>query len=303
MGPLLHRIKHNRKIQLLILGVLAAIGVLLFVYFQINPVLPQLTIYFLNEVKLPQEGQTVLVFSPHPDDETIACGGYIIESIERGAEVIIVLVTDGNRRNLRDLRYTEFETAANILGVPQKNLIYLNYPDSQLAQQDQQELQKYLAEQIEQYDPDILLYPHPEDNHKDHSTTGKNVVKILKEMQEKIKNKEKVEGLEALIKEDKLEEMIKAEELLENMITYQYLVHHKSYPHPKKYLPDTFVLPPLDLITLDGGWERLMLAEKTKKLKEKALRAYVSQLRNPLLKNLLESSIRENEIFAVENID
>jgi hypothetical protein len=25
-------------------------------------------------------------------------------------------------------------------------------------------------------------------------------------------------------------------------------VHHKDYPHPKKYAPDLFILPPLDLI-------------------------------------------------------
>jgi hypothetical protein len=59
-------------------------------------------------------------------------------------------------------------------------------------------------------------------------------------------------------------------------------------------------LPPLDLITIEGGWERLMLSTDTKQIKERALRAYITQLRNPLLKNLLEASIRENELFAVE---
>lgn len=113
---------------------------------------------------------------------------------------------------------------------------------------------------------------------------------------------EQLEGLEELIKEEVLEEMIQAEELAEKIIIYKYLVHHKDYPNPKKYIPDLFILPPLDLITIDGGWERFMLSKETKQLKEKALRAYVSQLRNPLLKNLLESSIRENEIFAVEPI-
>jgi len=43
-----------------------------------------------------------------------------------------------------------------------------------------------------------------------------------------------------------------------------------------------------------------MLSEETKQLKERALRAYMSQLSNLLLKNLLEASIRENEVFAVE---
>jgi hypothetical protein len=45
-----------------------------------------------------------------------------------------------------------------------------------------------------------------------------------------------------------------------------------------------------------------MLSEETKNLKQKALAAYKSQLKNLLLKNLLESSIRKNELFAVESL-
>jgi len=241
MGTLLHSIRNNRKVQLLILVILIVVGVLAYWYFKTNPVLPQLTIYFLNDVQLPEEGQTVLIFSPHPDDETIACGGYIIESVKRGAEVIIVLITDGNRRNLRDLRYVEFETATGILGVPRENLVYLNYPDSLLSRQNQQQLQEVLAAQIEEYKPDILFYPHPEDNHGDHYTTGRIVEKILEEMHKKIEDMEKLEGLKDLIKEEVLEEMAEVEELIEQMVTYLYLVHHKDYPHPKKYAPDLFM--------------------------------------------------------------
>lgn len=286
----------------MILAFLIVAGLLAYWYFKANPVMPQIAIYFLDDVRLPEEGQTVLIFTPHQDDETIACGGYIIESVKRGAKVIIVLVTDGNRRSLRELRCVEFETATGTLGVPRENLVYLDYPDSRLAQQNQQELQEVLAAQIEKYKPHFLLYPHPEDNHKDHSTTGSVMEKILLEMQEKIKDMEQLEGLEELIKEEVLEEMEEAEEISEKITIYRYLVHHIDYPHPKKYAPDLFILPPLDLVTLDGGWERLMLEEETKRLKEKALRDYVSQLRNPLLKNLIESSIRKNEIFSVENI-
>jgi hypothetical protein len=38
-------------------------------------------------VKVGQKDQKVLVFSPHPDDETIAAGGYIIKSVKNGADV------------------------------------------------------------------------------------------------------------------------------------------------------------------------------------------------------------------------
>ncbi|MCK4241226.1 MAG: PIG-L family deacetylase [Candidatus Atribacteria bacterium] len=271
MKKLFRKIKNSRKIQAFILTIILIICAGIFWYIRTNPVMPQLTIYFLNDVKLPEKGQKVLVFSPHPDDETIACGGYIIESVQRGAEVKIVLVTDGNKRSLKDLRYSEFETATSVLGVPANNLISLNYPDGKLAQQSQAELEKIFQNQIDSHNPDIVLYPHPNDTHQDHATISKIVEKILEQSPNK-------------------------------KIAYKYLVHHNLYPHPKKYAPDLYTLPPIRLISFDGGWERLMLSEETKNLKQKALQSYKSQLKNPLLKKLLESSIRENELFAVESL-
>lgn len=271
MRKLLKKIKNSRKIQAFILIIALIISAGLFWYIKTNPVMPQLTIYFLNDVKLPEKGQKVLVFSPHPDDETIACGGYIAQSEQRGAEVKIVLVTDGNKHGLQNLRYSEFKTATSVLGVPVNNLIFLNYPDGKLAQQSQTELEKIFQNQIDSYHPDIILYPHPSDTHKDHITIGKIVEKILEQSPNK-------------------------------KIAYKYLVHHHLYPRPEKYAPDLYTLPPISLISFDGGWERLMLSEETKNLKQEALAAYKSQLKNLLLKNLLESSIRKNELFAVESL-
>jgi len=293
------KIKSSRKWQLTILGILVVIVVAAFWYFRANPVMPQMTIYFLSEVNLPLQGDTVLVFAPHPDDETIACGGYINESVKRGAEVHIVLVTDGNRRNLQVLRYLEFDNATRTLGVPKENLVYLNYPDSRLVFENYEKLKVVLAEQIEKVQPDILLYPHPNDTHKDHSTVGKIIEEIMQQMKEKVEVKEYLSGYEDLVKEEVWEELEVVGKIAERITCYKYLVHHAYFPYPKKYAPELFVLPPLDLVTIEGGWEKFMLSEETKKTKERALRAYVSQLRNPLLKNLLEASIRENEIFAV----
>ncbi len=293
------KIKSSRKWQLIILGILIVIVVAAFWYFRANPVMPQMTIYFLSEVNLPLQGDTVLVFAPHPDDETIACGGYINESVKRGAEVHIVLVTDGNRRNLQVLRYLEFDNATRTLGVPKENLVYLNYPDSRLVFENYEKLKVVLAEQIEKVQPDILLYPHPNDTHKDHSTVGKIIEEIMQQMKEKVEVKEYLSGHEDLVKEEVWEELEVVGKIAERITCYKYLVHHAYFPYPKKYAPELFVLPPLDLVTIEGGWEKFMLSEETKKTKERALRAYVSQLRNPLLKNLLEASIRENEIFAV----
>jgi len=270
MKKLYKKIIDNRKIKAFIIITILVVGAGIFWYVRTNPVMPQLTIYFLNNVELPERGKTLLVFSPHPDDETIACGGYIIESIKRGAEVKIVLITDGDKHGLKDLRYSEFKTATSILGVPVDNLIFLNYPDGKLEKQNQMELERALQNQIDIHQPDIILYPHPRDNHRDHIIVGNIIEKILASS-----SKEK--------------------------IAYKYLIHHNLYPYPKKYTPDMYLLMPIKLITSNGGWERLILSEETKNLKQKALGAYKTQLKNPLLKNLIESFIRENELFALED--
>ena len=118
-------------------------------------------------------GQKVLAFSPHPDDETIAAGGCIAASQRSGAEVRIVLVTDGNWHALGSIRHVEFENATHILGVPDRDLLLLNFPDAMLAQEDEPTVRGALAAQIEQYHPDIVVYPDRRDDNPDHYTVGR----------------------------------------------------------------------------------------------------------------------------------
>ena len=122
---------HRSRAQLFTILILAA-AVGYGYYEKATQVLPQAAIHFLEDVRLPQTGEKVLVFAPHPDDETIGAGGYIRESVDRGAVVRIILVTDGNKHNLEAKRYQEFRNAARILGVKPRDLIFLNHPDGQL---------------------------------------------------------------------------------------------------------------------------------------------------------------------------
>ena len=91
---------------------------------------------------------SVLVVSPHPDDESLCCGGLIHLAHEAGAKVAVVWVTngDGSRwdvrltehellpgseayRKLARQRMSEARMAAASLGVPQDHLFFLGYPD------------------------------------------------------------------------------------------------------------------------------------------------------------------------------
>ncbi|MFH0768804.1 MAG: PIG-L family deacetylase [Chloroflexota bacterium] len=266
-GRLLTRMKRR---WLLTAVVMLFLGGLVFYLVVRPPVLPQPAIYLLDDVILPIQGQAVLVFSPHPDDETIAAGGYIAASVRESADVRIVLITDGNKGlNNKNTRYLEFKQATAKLGIQGSNLIFLGFPDGKLRNYGGNTLYERLKEQIDLFDSDIIIYPDTRDDHPDHSTTGRIIEDILKE--------------ESSVR-----------------ISYQYLVHYKMFfPQPRKFDTELYLLPPINLVSFNSEWHRFMLPQEVEDLKVEATYAYRSQLRDPLSRSLLLSSIRKNELFAV----
>lgn len=96
---------------------------------------------------------SLLVVSPHPDDETLCCAGAIQRVLHAGGHVAIVWVTSGDgseldlllverslfarREKVRDLaqrRMKEARAAATLLGVKPDQLFFLGYPDGGLTQ-------------------------------------------------------------------------------------------------------------------------------------------------------------------------
>jgi LmbE family N-acetylglucosaminyl deacetylase len=81
----------------------------------------------------------LVVVAPHPDDESLACGGLIAEACAQGKDVRIVIVSDGTgshpasrthpKTRLRDLREAEAREAASELGLDANNVVFLRLPD------------------------------------------------------------------------------------------------------------------------------------------------------------------------------
>jgi LmbE family N-acetylglucosaminyl deacetylase len=100
----------------------------------------------------PIDAQTsLLVVSPHPDDETLCCAGAIRRVLAAGGHASIVWLTSGDgseldmlfvegalrihpekMRDLADRRMREARAAAAILGVPPRRQFFLGYPDGGL---------------------------------------------------------------------------------------------------------------------------------------------------------------------------
>ena len=95
---------------------------------------------------LIDDSERVLIFAPHPDDETLSCGGAIQKSLSEGKIVKVVFVTSGDSFGndyemtglsedlprgveLGYLRQKEALEATAILGLEKENVIFLGYPD------------------------------------------------------------------------------------------------------------------------------------------------------------------------------
>lgn len=127
----------------------------------------------LQACPLPQpldlhQARKVLVFVPHPDDETLGCGGTLAR-LALLCPVKVVLVTDGSGagglpEGAGAVRQAEFVRALARLGVTDS--LQLNQPDG--AFESSPALQSRVLELLRDYQPDWVLLPSPLDYHRDH---------------------------------------------------------------------------------------------------------------------------------------
>ena len=131
--------------------------------------------------------RTVLVLAPHMDDETIGCGGAILQHVGAGARVDVVFVTDGamgfdaGARRVSstgervELRRSEARAACERLGA--RKLHFLDLPDgrSQANASAVRALHDILADTR----PDVVYLPFLTDSHHDHQTCNALLFSLL----------------------------------------------------------------------------------------------------------------------------
>ncbi len=115
-------------------------------------------------------GKTVMVFTPHPDDDLFGCGGTLSLLAKNGNKIIIVIYTNDNKgsfdlemtsERLARIRKAEEEAAMAVLGVPKENILWLGYDDGELEYAPPKILCGQATKLIRQYRPDVLFSIDP----------------------------------------------------------------------------------------------------------------------------------------------
>jgi LmbE family N-acetylglucosaminyl deacetylase len=273
--------------------------------------------------ELPIKGlRRLLVIAPHPDDETLGAGGVILAALAQGAEVKVVMMTNGDgqavaplllRREIRprpinyivtgEQRQREVLAALELLGVSEESILFLGYPDRGLnalwegnwkqecplqatytratrspyaltfnpeANYCGHDLLADLWAIIGDYQPDMILMPHPNDEHPDHRAAT-NFTRLAI-------------SLKQVIEPDYQPEM------------WGYLIHFGDYPQPRGLYPARLLLPPAPLAGDGSSWARLNLTPPQIQVKAMAVQAFPTQ--QFLLGSFLPSFVRQDEIFA-----
>jgi LmbE family N-acetylglucosaminyl deacetylase len=137
----------------------------------------------------------VIVFAPHPDDETLGCGGTVAKKLAEGYEVIIVVMTDGrflllksfgidddpSPEQVKEIRRGEVLRATKILGVPEKNVIFLDFVDGTLGENELAAEEKVSAI-LKKHKPSEVYFPFEREGHPDHLATNRIVRRAVEKL-------------------------------------------------------------------------------------------------------------------------
>ena len=262
----------------------------------------------------------ILVLAPHPDDEAIGCGGVIQAAVAAGSDIHIAYLTNGDhnepafivyekRLTLRtgefvhmgEVRRLEAIAAMKLLGVNERNLIFLGYPDfgtlkifTEYWQTDKPYKSiltrisgvpykanlsygaPYIAENIladlkkviAACKPNKIFVSHPADSNGDHKALYLFLQIALHDL---------------------------AGELPSYKV-YPYLVHCPGWPLPRRYHPGLSLTPPAQFIGSQMQWARYALRRKQLNKKYQAILAYKSQTSSSAF--YLLAFARTNELFG-----
>lgn len=122
----------------------------------------------------------IVVISPHPDDESIGCGGTLRKHVEEGYKVFAIFLTSGEKgghglsqEETGPIRELEARAAADLLGIAE--IEFFRLPDGALRATPA--AVSRLRQRLADLQPAIVYVPHTGEMHADHRAA----VRLLKQ--------------------------------------------------------------------------------------------------------------------------
>ncbi len=266
------------------------------------------------------------MIAPHNDDEVLSAGGAIQRHLRRGDPVSVVLLTngDGQLRGLRltpspkraiklgYLRQEETLRALSVLGLPERCVYFLGYPDRGLARLWSRHwhpdwpyrspqtgathspyknsftpgapycgeaLARDLIEILRRERPRVIYLPHPYDVHPDHRSACAFTLYALRTLADELEGE--LDGEVRLL---------------------SYLIHFEPWPLTQGRGMHRELRPPRPLLQVSRlRWRSLPLTLEEVKRKKRALLCYRSQMR--VFRPYLLSFVRRNELFEERSFE
>ena len=111
----------------------------------------------------------ILIIAPHPDDETLGCGGTLHKYRNKKISwMILTKMSDKkiySKKQIAD-REKEINKVAKCLNI--KNVIKLGFEASMLNRSNLKELIQKISNEIKKIKPDTIFSPYLHDSHSDH---------------------------------------------------------------------------------------------------------------------------------------
>jgi LmbE family N-acetylglucosaminyl deacetylase len=117
-----------------------------------------------------QERKTILLFTPHPDDDTFCCAGTLAKLQKLGNNIQIFIYTNDDKgsydlemtsERLAKIRMKEEEDSCKVLGIPKDHIHWLGFHDGMLEYANTRDLVEQVAGIIRKYHPDIVMTIDP----------------------------------------------------------------------------------------------------------------------------------------------
>ncbi len=268
----------------------------------------------LTDMSAPGPAERVLVVAPHPDDESLCCGGILQRAHANGAATAVVWITAGDgfaldamvverslwpkQADLRRLgarRLSEAAAAAAELGVPRSQQYVLGYPDRGLGALMGEYYQRSYRSPYTGLD--AVQYPQALSPYA--SFTGSNLEHDL----DQVIGQFQPTLVLAAAPEDRHPDHRASGALVRRLLERRgqlehlryWIVHAPHWPRPRGYQPQLQLSPPP--VAAARHWQSLSLSAQERAHKLSALRDHRSQLE--LTEPAMLSFVRANELFAL----